>query len=268
MITLHVHPDKLAFSEIRGEVFINYGFCGDVKRLDFFMGQDTLTTVEWILRSITGFVFLLLAAKLMGQRSISQLRFLDFIIALVLGNIIAHPLSDERLGLKGSITATVVLITLYIATTWLGLKWSLFKRYLDPQPITLIKNGQIHFHNLSIAKISIDFLFCELRKEKVEDIKKVSLAVWEPGGTISVFMDTQYQPLTPADIKLETRPFAITQPIIIEGKIDLSLLKELGKDPNWLKNKIAPTYSEIRDVILATIDDNENVRVYSEYQDQ
>lgn len=198
----------------------------------------------------------------MGQRSISQLRLLDFIIALTLGNIIAHPLSDERLGLKGSITTTIVLIILYIAATGLSLKWPLFKRYLDPAPITLIRNGQILFKNLSKARISIDFLFSELRKEKVSNIERVSLAVWEPGGTISIFIDTQYQPLTPADMKIMTTPFSLTRPIIVEGVPDLFLLKEIGKDSDWLKKKIVPTYIDIRDCVLATIDDNENVRVY------
>lgn len=93
---------------------------------------------NWILRGTVSFVFLLLVTKIMGQRSISQLRFLDFIIALTLGNIIAHPLSDEGLGLKGSMITTIVLIVLYVSATWLSLKWPFFKRYLDPSPITLI----------------------------------------------------------------------------------------------------------------------------------
>lgn len=117
----------------------------------------------------------------MGQRSISQLRFLDFIVALILGNIIAHPLSDEELGLEGSMITTIVIIVLYVAATWLSLKWPFIKRYIDPPPITLVKNGLIQFHNLSKARISVDYLFSELRKEKVEDIQKVSLALWEPG---------------------------------------------------------------------------------------
>lgn len=231
--------------------------------LDFYKSQESLTVVEWILRSAASFVFLLLAARLMGQRSISQLRFLDFIIALTLGNIIAHPLSDEKLGLTGSMITTVVLILLYIAATWMGLKWPLFKRYLDPSPITLIKNGQIQFHNLSSARISIEFLFSELRKEKVADIQKVSMAIWEPGGTISVFMNAPYQSLTPADMKLETQPFTLKRPIIVDGKIDVALLEEIGRDAMWLEKKIAPAYTKIRDVRLATIDENENVRVYS-----
>lgn len=50
----------------------------------------------------------------MGQRSIAQLRLLDFTMAKTLGNIIAHPLSDEGLGLKGSMITMSVLIILYL----------------------------------------------------------------------------------------------------------------------------------------------------------
>lgn len=230
--------------------------------MDFFLSQESLTAIEWVLRSVVSFVFLLIAAKLMGQRSISQLRFLDFIIALILGNILAHPLSDENLGLKGSLITTLALILLYVATTRLSLKWPLFRKYLDPPPIKLIKNGQIQFHNLSIARISIDYLFSELRKKNVDDIQKVSLAIWEPGGQISIFINPQYQPLTPVDIKAEPRPFNLIRPIIVQGEIDMSLLEEIGKNCMWLKNMLEPN-TEIRDVMLATVDENENVRVYS-----
>lgn len=233
--------------------------------MDFFVSQESLTAIEWIWRSIVSFVFLLVVAKLLGQRSISQLRFLDFIIALTLGNIIAHPLSDEKLGLEGSMITTVSLILLYVVSTWLGLKWPMFKKYLDPQPIPLVRNGQIQFHNLSKARISVEFLFSELRKEKVEDMQKIALAIWEPGGTISIFMDTPYQPITPSDMKIETKPFNLIRPIIVDGCINMSLLKEIGRDPVWLKEKIATNYTSISDVTLATIDYNENVRVYSSH---
>ncbi len=234
--------------------------------LDFLKGNESLTTIEWILRAIVSYIYLILAAKIMGQRSISQLRLLDFILALTIGNIIAHPLSSEGTGLKGSMITTLALIVLYVATIWLSLKWPLFKHYLNPLPITLIKNGHIQFPNLAKARISIEFLFAELRKEKVEDIQYVSLALWEPGGTISIFMDTPYQPITAAVMQLKTPAFAITRPIIIDGKIDMSFLQEIGKDVDWLQTKIAPAHVNIRDVKLATVTNGSNVRVYSETQ--
>jgi uncharacterized membrane protein YcaP (DUF421 family) len=237
-------------------------FNRDVSRLDFYIGQESLTAIEWILRSSVSFIFLVLVAKLMGQRSISQLRFLDIYIALVLGSITASPLSDETIGLKGSLITTLVFMLLYITATCLSLKWTKFKKFLDPPPITLIKNGQIQFPNLSTARISLEYLFSELRKEKVEDIQKVSLALWEPGGTLSVFLNPQYQPLTPANMKIKTGSFTLKRPIIVEGKIDMTLLKEMEKDRTWLQNKITP-HLKIDEIILATIDDNENVQVYT-----
>jgi uncharacterized membrane protein YcaP (DUF421 family) len=231
--------------------------------VDFYEGQHSLTIIEWLLRSIVSFVFLLLVAKLLGQRSISQLRILDFIIALMLGNIIAHPLSDEELGLKGAITTTLAIAILYVTATYLSLKIHVFKRFLDPPPITLIHKGQIQFPNLSKARISIDFLFSELRKEQVSDIQHVAHAAWEPGGIISIFLDTPHQPLTPSDMLIKTQPFSLTRPIIIDGVVDQSLLQQLNKDQPWLERKISPTYKHVQDIILATVDDHENIRVYT-----
>ena len=80
--------------------------------MDFLYSQETLTAIDWALRAIIAFLLLLTVAKLLGQRSLSQLRLLDFAITLVIGNIIAHPLSDEKLGLEGSIITTFILVIL------------------------------------------------------------------------------------------------------------------------------------------------------------
>jgi len=148
------------------------------EQMNFFSSQDSLTVIQWIERAIIGFTFLLLATKIMGPRSLSQLRLLDFTIALIIGNIIAHPLSDEKLGLKGSMITITVLVTLYIVSVYLSLKWDKFKAWFDPMPLPIIKNGQIIYKSLAKARIPIDVLLSELRKEKIEDIQKVSLAIW------------------------------------------------------------------------------------------
>jgi uncharacterized membrane protein YcaP (DUF421 family) len=228
--------------------------------VDFFKGQESLTAIEWIMRGIVGFIFLIIAAKMMGQRSISQLRFLDFIIALTLGNIIAHPLSDEHLGLKGSMISTFSLVFLYIAAIWLSLKIPLLKQFFDPPAIPLVLNGKVVYRNLSKAKLNIEFLYAELRKSSVEDISKVAFAAWEPGGMLSVFLNTAYRPVTPADLKLATQPFNLTKPIIMDGHLEHALLREIGKDRAWLETEIRP--HELNNVILATVDSKLTVQVH------
>jgi uncharacterized membrane protein YcaP (DUF421 family) len=231
--------------------------------MDFYHGQPTLTALQWILRSVVSFFFLLIVARLLGQRAISQLRVLDFVIALVIGNIIAHPLSDEELGLKGSVITTIVLVVLYLSGVFFILKWPWFRNMVNPKPITIIQNGEILYKRLMKAKISIDLVLDELRKEKVDDIKKVALAIWEADGKLSVFLDPKYLPPTSEMLKIKAKAFDMPRIIIKEGKIIGKELTEIDKTEDWLVSKLASLYqTEASNVLLATIDSSDQLKVF------
>jgi uncharacterized membrane protein YcaP (DUF421 family) len=234
-----------------------------VSSLDFFHSQETLSSIEWILRAVIAFFFLLIVAKAMGQRTISQLRLLDFVITLVLGNIIAHPLSDERLGMKGSIITTVVLVVLYTGSLLICLKSSRIEKFLDPDPFPLIKDGEINYKGLKKARISIDHLLAELRKDKVENVKKVALALWESDGKISIFLDPNYAALTPASYRMKIEPFDLPKTIIKEGKIDFSVMQQINVEEEWIVNTLKTLYQvEVGEVLLGTVDSKKNVKVF------
>lgn len=231
--------------------------------MEFFHSQESLTAIQWILRAIVAFFFLLFATKIMGQRSISQLRMLDFAMAITLGNIIAHPLSDEGLGMKGSMITMTVLVVLYLIGVFLSLKWVAFRHLRDSPPIPLIKNGQIISANLQKARISVDLLLSELRKEKIEEVQNVALALWEPDGSISSFLHTPYQTPTRADMNLQPEPFFLPTVLIKEGKIDYHELSKTKHSEQWLMSQLKTIYNlEIKDVLLATMDQKDNLHVF------
>ncbi|QTD41954.1 DUF421 domain-containing protein [Sporosarcina sp. Te-1] len=230
--------------------------------MEFLYGQENLTSIQWILRAIVSFSVLLLATKLMGRRSIAQLRLLDFTIAMILGNILAHPLSDEQLGLKGSIITTGVLIALYLLSVFISLKWRGFGKWLEPSPFPLIKDGEILYKELGKARITIDHLLSEARKAKITEINQVALAMWEPDGTVSFFLSPQLQALTPEDIHLIKKPFSIPRTIIKEGKIDFVELSQADKDMAWLDNKMTMLNVDTKDILVATLDNEGQFRIY------
>ncbi|MGG7159822.1 DUF421 domain-containing protein [Clostridium baratii] len=231
--------------------------------MDFLYGQEMLTNIDWILRAIIAFFFLLTIGKFLGQRALSQLRLLDFVVVIVIGNIIAHPLSDERLGLEGSVTTTLVLFVLYIVGVFSTLKFPFLRRLIDNPPITVIQNGEILYKGLKKARMSIDVLLEELRTEKVDDIKKVALATWEPNGKISVFLQPKYEPLTPSSLNIETKPFNFSRTIIKEGKFNLKELKSLNKDTYWVESKLKSVYqTNVQNVLFATLDNEDNFKVF------
>ncbi|TMU83578.1 DUF421 domain-containing protein [Bacillus sp. BHET2] len=231
--------------------------------MDFFMSHESLTALEWIFRATIGFIFLLIIAKLMGQRSISQLRFLDFVMALLIGNIMAHPLSDEGLGMKGSMLTMGTLVLLYLIGVYLSLHSTFIRKILDPSPILLINNGEIFYKNLKKARIPLDSLLSELRKQQIEEVQKVAIALWEPGGEISFFLKSQYQPVTHQDFALPSNPFDLPTPIIEDGRINLSELLKLNKNELWLHNQLKNYYHvTVQDVLLATIDKQDQINIY------
>lgn len=229
----------------------------------FFYGQETLTAVEWILRAVIAFFFLLVVARILGQRTISQLRLLDFVIALVIGNIIAHPLSDEELGLEGSMITTIVLVILYLISLLGILRFPSLRKLLNSSPVTVVKNGEILNKGLNKARISIDVLLEELREEKVEDVKKVALAIWEADGKLSVFLDPKYEPITPFHYQMKTESFNLPVTVIKEGKILYNNLEETNKDESWIISNLKTSYqTDVKNVILATVDSKNNLKVF------
>lgn len=231
--------------------------------MNFWEGQETLTAIEWILRAVVAFFFLVAVARVLGQRTISQLRLLDFVIALVIGNIIAHPLSDEGLGLEGSIISSIVLVALYLLSLFGILKFPILRKIINSSPITVVENGKILTKGLKKARISIDVLLEELREEKAEDVTKVALAIWEADGKLSVFLDPKYDPITPSHYQMKTEPFYLPKIIIKEGKLDYNELNNINKSEDWVISLLKSLYkTEVKNVLLATVDNNGNLNVF------
>ncbi|KZE68858.1 hypothetical protein AWM68_00865 [Fictibacillus phosphorivorans] len=229
--------------------------------LDFYQSQESLTIIEWVLRAVVAFFFMVFALKLMGQRSFSQLRLLDFIMALIFGNIIAHPLSDQHLGLKGSFITMTVLVILYVSTTLTGLHWQPLRKIIDPAPITLVKDGQILYRNLNKARISIDVLYSELRKHRVINIQEVALALFESNGTITSFLKPSFQTVIQQDLNLPPKSFDYSHIVIKEGKLNPQELAETGKDEKWLKAQLEKRQTKMSDILIATLDHNEHLHL-------
>ena len=103
----------------------------------------------------------------------------------------------------------------------------------------------------------------ELREEKVEDVKKVALAIWEADGKISVFLHPKYEPITPSSLQMETEPFNLPKTFIKEGKINFKELKQIHRDEGWVVSSLESLYqTEVKNVLLATLDNKGSLNVF------
>ncbi|MGD6792607.1 DUF421 domain-containing protein [Metabacillus indicus] len=231
--------------------------------MSFFEGQDTLTAIQWSIRAVIAFFFLVLAAKVMGQRSISQLRLLDFVIALIIGNIVAHPLADQRTGMAGSMITMSVLIFLYFSSIFISLKFPVFRKMMNAAPISVIHEGTIHYGNLKKARLTLEDLLLELRKQQVEDPSKVAKALFESDGQISLFLKTEHQPVSNKALGIASEPFELPVTIIKEGILLEENLLLVSKNKEWLQTELQNVFQKnISDILLGTVTFSGKLKIF------
>ena len=94
-----------------------------------------------------------------------------------------------------------------------------------------------------------------LRQKDVFSIIEVDYAILEPNGSLSILRKPEYQNAQKRDLKIDIiLPTYIPTEIIVDGKVIVKNLKELGLSSDWLDNQLekAGVFST-QDVLYAEI---------------
>lgn len=199
------------------------------------MIQKIITT---ILKSIMAYVILLVLGRLMGRKMISRITFFDFLIGVTFGSLAVRISLGSESSVLMTILSAVVITAMALITDWLNVKSSLFRKVEEGEPIIVIQKGKLLYESLSKAKISISKLLMLLRQKEVFCIEDVDYAIFETDGYLTVLLKPEKLPANAGDLRIfkpENRPSA---DVIIDGKIILDNLKNLGHTQEWLLQQL------------------------------
>ena len=94
-----------------------------------------------------------------------------------------------------------------------------------------------------------------MRGIDASNINEVEVAILETSGHVSVLKKSDYQPVTPKDLDIQTLGGSLPALLINDGKVVEENLKELGYDEKWLKIQLLKKgITNINDVYAAMID--------------
>jgi uncharacterized membrane protein YcaP (DUF421 family) len=80
---------------------------------------------------------------------------------------------------------------------------------------------------------------------------------------MSIFLDPQFDPITPSTYHLKTKPFDLPMILIKEGKINAQRLQQINKEEQWLLDRLKTLHqTQVSNVLLATIDRKDNLKVF------
>ena len=95
------------------------------------------------------------------------------------------------------------------------------------------------------------------------NVADIQFAILETNGKVSVLPKENVRPLQPADMEKNLPEKSLVTNIIIDGKIMEENLATTKKDKQWVQDQLnSQGKGNIKNIILATLDDNYNLSVY------
>lgn len=211
---------------------------------------------QLLLRLAIAFITLVILARLMGRKEITQMTFFNFVSGIAIGTIGASLAIDSSLTIRNGIIALVCWAVFTIIVGMLDIKSKTARAVFEGQPLIVVKQGQIMRENLHKARLNSDTLNALLRQKNVFSIADVDYAIFETSGKLSVMKNEPVMPATKKDMNIP--PTSSTYPIptgvISDGKVKWGNMEKLNLDQKWLDAKLQSAGGkEVSDVFYAEV---------------
>ncbi len=158
---------------------------------------------EVVIRSLAVFAFLLVVIRLSGKRDMGEMSPSDLILLLLLtANVHTSLAGADKSVLGGLIGALALVIANYVLNRF-AFNSKKFERVLKGRPEVIIFDGEIQEDIMKKHLISKMQVKVALRKEGVESVDDVRMAVLEPDGEITVFKREHSHKIVPANTVVE-----------------------------------------------------------------
>ena len=159
--------------------------------------QELLLTA---VRATLVYFFLLVVIRILGKRAVGATSAFDFMVALMLGEVVDEAIYGDVSLAQGAVAIGVVALWHFI-NAWASYKSKAIDRLTGASPTVMVENGQIKQEALAKERMNEDELHSELRMMSIDDIQEVKKGTLEPSGKISVIKQDWAEPIQKRDLR-------------------------------------------------------------------
>ena len=198
-----------------------------------------------IFRTVLFYFLVVIAYKIMGKREVGELGVFDFIISMLISQLIAICIENYKDPIWFVIVPTLILVLFQIIFSFLSLKSNKFRDILDGKESVIISDGKLNFSEMKKQKYNLNDLLLQLRDKGIRTIEEVDYAILETNGKLSVFQ------------KQDDNNNVFPLPLVLDGVIEENNLKFINKTRKWLNNELSKKKINLDNIFYAFYKDDE-----------
>lgn len=170
--------------------------------------------LEKVLRTIAVYALILLLFRLGGRRSMAQLNTMDFVVMLLLSNVVQNAIiGDDNSLIGGTIGAVTLMVTNQLVDR-LATKFPAVRRLLEGTATTVIVGGVPDQQKLRRLGLRAQDIEHAVRMQNGTDVSDVAHGVLETGGQLVLTLKHSQQTATVGDLREITQRLASIEELL------------------------------------------------------
>jgi len=203
------------------------------------------------------YIAVLIALRVMGKGELSEMNPFELVITLMIAEVAAFPMEDNRVPITYGIAAITGLMFIQMIVSYISVKSIKGREIISGKPTILVRKGKLDEKALRKERVGIDELLEQLRLQGYFNLKEVQYAILETDGDLSVVP----APNLNANNEDQPEDFKhIPIMLILDGRILKENLNLINKDEYWLLNKLKKKgIDNIKSTFICILDESDNI---------
>ncbi|MFP5228315.1 MAG: DUF421 domain-containing protein [Acidobacteriota bacterium] len=139
-----------------------------------------------VFRAIFGYLFLVLMVRVVGRRPGKQMAPFDFVLIFFIGGLTLTGMVGNDRSLTNAFVQIITVASCHFVLILVRRRSTHFGLFLDGTPLVLFGRNRWYSETLSRESFSRDDVFAAVREKGLTDVNRISWAVLERSGAISV----------------------------------------------------------------------------------
>lgn len=207
-----------------------------------------------LIRAFILYILIFFCMRLMGKRQLGELQPTELVITILVSAIAAVPMQDNALPLGNSIVAVLLLVSLEIINTSIGLKSRKWRSFIEGNSIVVIRDGKVDQKQMKRLRFSADDLLDQLRQKDIFDINDVKYAIIETNGQLSVMLKPEKEPVTAEMIDVKGSEKDLPYMIINDGAVIHEAFGDCNMTDSKLEKILKKDKIEIKEIFFMLAD--------------
>lgn len=207
-----------------------------------------------LIRAILLYAVLTLTVRGMGKRQLGQFQPYEFVMAMLIANLVATPMSDVSTPLIHGVLPVAALYITHALITLLCMHSDRMRAFISGKPSLIISRGIIQQKELERLCLTISDLLEGLRTAGYLDPTEVGTAVMEANGTITAFPRASRRPVSTEEMGMDPGYEGLPMTLIMDGRIQVHNLNSACLTEQWLQEVLRGHGLEDKSVFIASLD--------------